>query len=145
MFFGTYYHSLDSKGRLVIPSHFREQVKDRLYVMNGYNGTLEIYLPEDFDALVKKTSSLSYNHKDERDFIRLRLASVIETELDDHGRIALPLKILTRLDIKKSVAVIGVNDHFEVWNQEKWGEYSQDIAQRMESIAEGLPEDKNHE
>lgn len=144
MYFGTFLHSFDSKGRLVVPSQFRNGNQQKFYVLRGYEKTLEVYPESAFIKLAETVAHLSFNHRDEREFMRVRLASVIECEIDDHGRVAIPLKILSLYDLAKDVAVIGVNDHFEIWDRTRWHEYETEASNHLEDLADTLP-DKSYE
>lgn len=140
MFFGTYTHNLDNKGRMVVPSKFRVVLGTLAYVMRGYEGALEVYQQAAFDVLINKISTLNYTSKDARAYIRSRLASVVEIEVDDHGRIALPAKLLAEYKIGTQVNIIGVYDHFEIWDAKVWSEYSESSNQTLEEVAEKLYE-----
>lgn len=138
MFFGTYYHNLDAKGRLVIPSKFRQASGTFLYIMQGFEGTLEIYLEHEFTALAEKLNGYSMLNKDARDFARLRLSSVVEVEIDDHGRIAIPKSVLTRYRINREVVIVGVQDHLEVWNLTAWETFTSESSDQLAAIADRL-------
>ena len=140
MFFGTFKHNLDSKNRLVVPSKFRSNLGSSfLYVMKGYDGALEVYKQETFDALIERTNALAYNDPEARAFMRLRLPSVVEIEVDSHGRIALPTSLVAEYNISKDVVVIGLNDHFEIWSLGAWEAYQSEIKGDFEAIAARLP------
>ena len=145
MFFGTYRHNLDDKNRLVVPSKFRNILgSSSLYIMQGYEGALEVYKQETFAALVSRIEKLAYNDPNARNFIRTRLSSVVEVEVDNSGRISLPVSLVNRYNITKDVVVIGVNDHFEIWSASKWDPYIEEVGGDLENIAARLGNYDDH-
>ena len=138
MFFGNYFHSLDAKGRMVVPSKFRSEAGALVYIMKGFEGAVEVYKQETFEQEVARLSTLTFTNKIERDYKRTRLASVIEIEIDDHGRMALPSKMLQDYHIGKDVVIVGVQDHFEIWDEKRWIAYNEEQALSLEEMAETL-------
>ncbi len=143
MFFGSYFHNLDDKGRLVIPSKMRDEAGLRVYIMRGHEGSISIYRKETFDKKMEEISKLPYNHKSARDFIRLSLASVYELDVDKQGRVQIPNQVLNDYQIDKDVAIIGVYDHIEVWSRERWLNYLKSEEESFDDNAEKLPSDIN--
>ena len=141
MFFGNYSHSLDDKGRLVIPRKMRDELGFKIYIMKGYDGALSIYKEEAFVKLVEELERLSFNKKENRDYLRLKLASVTDLDVDKMGRVQLPQALLTKYHIGKDVVVLGVSDHIEVWDEKKYQEYLSSIEDSFEEIAERLSEE----
>ena len=143
MFFGSYEHTLDSKGRLVIPAKFRSQVGNLLYILKGFDGALAIYKETEFQKMVEETSALAFNHKDTRGYIRVQLASASELEVDKQGRIQIPTQLVNRYGISKEVMVVGVYDHFEVWDKKVYLQYEKQMNENFEDIAENIKKDKD--
>ncbi|MBO4541300.1 MAG: cell division/cell wall cluster transcriptional repressor MraZ [Bacilli bacterium] len=122
-FFGTYKRVLDEKGRLLIPAKlFHEGIK-RYFVLRGFEGCLSVYEEEDFDALMEKLGSLDYFDPDARKTIRLASASVVELPVDIHGRVLIGKDILRDYAIGHDVTLIGVLDHFEIWDSTAYARY----------------------
>lgn len=138
MFFGHYFHNLDTKGRMVVPSKFRNEAGAVVYIMKGFEGAMEVYKQETFDQELERLNSLTYTNKLARDFKRARLSSVIEIEIDDHGRMAIPSKTLIDYKIGKEVVIVGVQDHFEIWDAKAWQTYIDNQAHSLEDMAEAL-------
>lgn len=138
MFFGSYDHSLDNKGRLMIPSKMRDYAGSKVYIMKGFDGCLSIYREEEFQKQLESLSSLPFNQKSTRDVSRIALASVSELEVDSLGRIKLPIKLLSQYNIGKEVMVIGVLDHFEIWDRNAWDKYTSENENSYESKSEAL-------
>ena len=138
MFFGSYQHNLDAKGRLLLPSRFRNETGNILYIMKGYDGALSIFKQSDFEKLVNTIENHPFNKKGSRDYIRIQLASVRELELDSLGRILIPKEILNKFHLGKEVMVIGVGDHIEVWNKADYERYENETSAAFEEIAENI-------
>ena len=145
MYFGSYEHSLDEKGRLLIPRQLKNGLSEgtHLYIMKGFEGCLSVFNESEFLALSQECSTLSFNKKNSRDYLRLMLSSVIELVVDKVGRIQLPSSTLNKYQIGRQLTIVGVGDHFEIWDREKFNKYQDEANERFEEIAESL--DKNNE
>lgn len=143
MFFGHYEHSLDDKGRLLLPRKIKEELKDNspLYVLKGFEGCLSIYSQADFLKLCQECEKVSFNKKNSRDYLRAVLSSVIELSIDKVNRIQIPKDTLSRFHINKNVIIIGVGDHFEIWDSELYLKYEEEVNSKFELIAENLQKD----
>ena len=138
MFFGSYTHNLDDKGRLVIPSKMRDELGSKAYILKGFDGTLSIYKESDFQNLVLELKNLPFNKKNSRAYLRIQLASACELDIDRQGRALLPTQLLNKYQIGKEVIVIGALDHIEVWNRADYEEYEKNADSSFETIAEEL-------
>ena len=143
MYFGNFEHSLDNKGRLLIPRQLKSGLNEgsKLYIMKGYEGCLSVYNEDEFNKLIKECSSLSYKKKNSRAYLRIMLSSVVELVVDKVGRIQLPVSILTKYQIGKQVTIVGVGDHFEIWDLEAFNKYQAEANENFEEIAESLVKD----
>jgi len=142
MFFGYFAHSLDNKGRLVIPSKMRDELGARAFIMKGFDGALAIYKETEFEKLVSEFNSLPFNKKSSRDYLRVQLASTCELEIDKAGRAQIPSQLLAKYQINKEVVVIGAGDHIEVWDKQAYERYEKEAIASFESTAEQLESDK---
>ena len=140
MFYSSYVHNLDNKGRLVIPSKMRDEFGNKAYILKGFDGCLSIFKEADFLKLMEKINSLSFNKRVSRSYIREQLASVCELEIDRQGRTLLPTQLLNKFNIGKEVIVIGVLDHIEVWNKADYEAYENKANSSFEDNAEELDE-----
>ena len=138
MFFGSYTHNLDEKGRLVIPSKMRDELGLKAYILKGFDGALSIYKESDFQRLVNELQNLPFNKKNSRAYLRIQLASACELDIDRQGRALLPTQLLNKYQIGKEVIVIGALDHIEVWNRKDYEEYEKNADSSFETIAEEL-------
>ena len=138
MYFGSFTHNLDDKGRLMIPRKMREELGYKVYIMKGFDGSLSLYNEERYQKLVEEFSRLSFNQSKVRDYLRLQFASTYEMEVDKLGRVQIPTALLTKYNISKEVLVLGIGDHIEVWDKAKYEEYENGIRDEFESIAEEI-------
>lgn len=138
MFFGSYLHSLDTKGRLVIPSKLHLAIGQKLFALRGFEQCLSLYLEPDFNKLISSIDNMDYRSKEARDYIRLSLSSVIEMEIDSHGRIQLPTKVINTYGLSKDIKIIGINDHLELWEINAWEKYESLAGKNYETNADQI-------
>lgn len=143
MFYGSYIHNLDNKGRLVIPSKMRDELGSKAYILKGYDGALSIFKENDFLELVQKIKSLPFTKKNARAHLRVQLASVCELDIDKQGRALLPTQLLAKYKIGREVIVIGALDHIEVWNRSEYEAYEKTADSSFEEIAEELDDNED--
>ena len=141
MFMGEYSHSLDTKGRLIMPAKFREQLGDSFVVTKSPDKCLYIYSNEDWKNFEEKLSALPITNKATRQFVRFFLAGAAECEVDKQGRILLPAVLREYANLEKEVILAGTSRRIEIWNKDKYladqSEYEDnidDIAANMESF-----------
>lgn len=137
MFMGEYNHTVDPKGRLIIPSKFREALGDRFVVTKGMDGCLFVYDNTEWSAFEEKLKAMPISKKDSRMFVRHFLSGAIEVEVDKQGRILLPAKLREFAQITKDAVLVGAAGHIEIWSEERWTSL-QEEAESMEEIADRL-------
>ena len=138
MFFGSFVHTLDDKGRLMVPRKMREELGSKAYIMKGFDGSLSVYNKEKYQKLVSEFGRLSFNQQKVRDYLRLQFASTYEMDVDKLGRVQIPTALLTKFNISREVLVLGIGDHIEVWDKAKYEEYENNIRDQFESLAEDI-------
>lgn len=144
MLLGTFKHNLDAKNRLMLPSKFRSQLSDNLYILKGYDGAVSVYQEAELVKMLQELNALPFNQKDSRDVARLTMASIVELQVDKLGRIQLPKDTIENYNISKEVVVLGLVDHFEIWNKSTWETYAEEGNRNFETIAERLPFQKKN-
>ena len=122
MFMGEYAHSLDPKGRVIIPSKFREAIGERCVITRSLDHCLCIYTMEDWDKFVSRLSSIPYNAKEQRQLVRFFMSGANEAELDKQGRVLIPGNLRIAAGIDKDVVLAGVGSRIEVWSRDAWEE-----------------------
>ena len=138
MFMGEYNHTIDTKGRLIIPSKFREILGDEFVVTKGLDGCLFVYDNKEWTSFEEKLKSLPLMNKDSRKFVRFFLAGAANVEVDKQGRILIPSVLREFAGLDKDVVLVGVASRIEIWSKEKWEEASE--YDDMEEIAEHMSE-----
>lgn len=138
MFMGEYNHTIDTKGRLIIPSKFREVLGDEFVVTKGLDGCLFVYDNQEWSAFEEKLKALPLMNKESRKFVRFFLAGAANVEVDKQGRILIPSVLREFAELDKDVVLVGVANRIEIWSKEKWEEASE--YDDMEEIAEHMSE-----
>ena len=121
-FTGQYNHSLDTKGRVIIPSGFREKLGDRFMVARGLEKCISVYSMEAWEDLENKIIDLSQLNETARKFSRIFFATAGEVETDKQGRILIPAHLRKYAGIDKECVVTGNLDKVEIWSPERWAE-----------------------
>ena len=139
MFMGEYNHSIDAKGRLIIPVRFREELGDEFVVTKGMDGCLYLYPFAAWKEFEDKLRNMPLTvNKESRKFARFFMSGATTVELDKQGRILIPPVLREFAGLTKNIVVTGVLDRVEVWDREKWTQYSQ--YDDMDEIAEHMSE-----
>jgi MraZ protein len=138
LFYGEYRHTLDTKGRLIVPSKFREGLGEKFIVTKGLDNCLFVYSMEEWETLVNKIKLLPFTDKAVRAFSRFFFAGATEIEIDKQGRINIPPNLREYAELQKEVYVIGVSTRVELWNKERWDSYFDDENISNEEIAEKM-------
>jgi MraZ protein len=136
MFMGEYNHTIDEKGRLIIPSKFREELGNSFVVTKGLDGCLFAYDNTEWTALEEKLKKLPLTNRDARAFARFMLAGAALVEVDKQGRILLPQVLRSFAELEKDVVLIGVASRIEIWSKDRWNDMSD--ASDMDEIAEKM-------
>ena len=120
MFMGEYNHTIDAKGRLIIPSKYRETLGDTFVVTQGLDGCLFVYDNHEWAIFEEKLKNLPINSPDVRKFVRFFLAGACEAEVDKQGRILIPANLRDFAALEKDVVLIGVGGRVEIWDKTRY-------------------------
>ncbi len=137
-FIGEYYHSIDAKGRVIIPQKYRESLGDIFFISKGLDGCLWIMPEEEWNIFKEKLRELPTIDKASRQFKRFFTAGATDCEFDKQGRILIPAALRKYAGITKDVVLAGMDTRIELWSQEKWEEISQVTDDKMDEIASHL-------
>ena len=140
MFMGEYNHTIDAKGRLIIPSKFRESLGEGFVITKGLDGCLFAYDNQEWNAFEEKLRALPLSRKDNRQFARFFLAGAAEVEVDKQGRILIPSNLREFAGLLKDVVLVGVAIRVEIWSKEKWDSLQEEDDEAVEDIAERMSE-----
>ena len=143
MFMGEYQHSIDKKGRIILPAKFRstlaEKYIDKFVITRGYDDSLSVFPINEWKIYETQLRTLSQNNADTRYFLRLLYANATETALDKQGRMFIPADLRAKVAIVKEVTVIGQNNFMEIWSKDKWNDYlAKGKDKPFESVAQNL-------
>jgi mraZ protein len=138
MFIGEYEHSIDPKGRLIMPAKLREGLGEKFVVTKGLDGCLFVYSLEEWTNLENKMKALPLTSKDARTFIRFFFSGAIECEVDKQGRILIAGNLREYATLEKEVVIIGVSTRVEIWSKDKWNNYNSDENISPDEIAEKM-------
>lgn len=138
MFIGEYSHNLDAKGRLIIPSKFREELHASFILTRGLDGCLTIYSVAQWEKIFEEINKLPGTKEATRKYIRVLTSNASECTLDNQGRILVPSNLSKSVGIDKECVVVGANDHIEIWDKTSWEEYFKEASASFEEVAENL-------
>ncbi len=138
MLIGEFHHSLDEKGRLIIPSKFREDIGDKFVVTRGLDGCLFVYAMTEWNRIIAKLKTLPFTKKDARTFNRFFMSGATVCEFDKQGRINLPSSLISYANLQKECTIIGVNDRLEIWATDRFDSLIEDNLEAISDISENL-------
>lgn len=142
MFYGEFLHSIDRKGRLILPVKFRESAKnnfiDKFFITRGLDKCLFMFSEEEWRSQEQKFKGLPITKQQARTFNRLYFSGAIEITADKQGRILIPQFLKDFAGIKRDVMVVGVSNRIEIWSKEGWQEFYGSNQPVFEEIAEQL-------
>lgn len=138
MFLGEFEHSLDSKGRIILPAKFRAGLADGLVITKGMEKCLFIFSRAEWPQLEEKVRGFPFTKKDARKFSRFLFAGASEENLDKQGRIPIPQNLREYAELKKDVVIIGVSNRVEIWSKKNWDLYVKDAKSSYTDVAEDL-------
>lgn len=138
MFIGEYNHTIDAKGRLIVPSKFREALGEEFVVTKGLDGCLFVYPMEEWTVFTDKLKELPLTKKDARQFSRFFLAGAASCEVDKQGRILIPAVLREFAGLEKDAVLVGVSSRIEIWSRSNWEKISDVDIEDMDNIAEHM-------
>lgn len=140
MFIGEYQHTIDNKGRVIMPSKFREDLGSNFIMTKGLDNCLFVYPIEEWQVLEEKLRSLPLTNRDARAFVRFFFAGATECILDKQGRVLIPGNLREHAKLIKDAVIIGVAARIEIWSKEEWTAYNEDDSLSYDNIAEKMAE-----
>ena len=120
MFLGEYSHTLDAKGRLIIPARLRQGLEEGLVVTRGYDPCLLVYPLHEWQALAEKVALTPLSSRMARSYRRLTFGGAQEATLDKMGRVLLPAFLREYASIGDEAVIVGVSSYIEIWSPSKW-------------------------
>ncbi len=144
MFYGEHLHSIDRKGRLILPAKFREVAKanfiEKFFLTRGLDKCLFMFSEEEWRSQETKFRAIPFTKQQARTFNRLYFSGAVEVISDRQGRILLPQYLKDFGEIKREVFIVGVSNRIEIWAKDKWQEFYRTSRSSFEELAEKLIE-----
>jgi len=138
MLIGEYTHTLDDKKRISLPVKFRKEMGKKIVVTPGLDGCLFVFTLSEWKKIAGKLSESSMLQADNRSFNRFMFGGAVEAEVDAIGRMLLPEFLIKRANLETRVAVVGVQDRVEIWNEEAWKRFKDKVEGEADQLAEKL-------
>ena len=138
MLIGEYEHSLDAKGRLIMPAKLRDDIGDKFIITKGLDGCLFGFSQKEWDNFEEKLKTLPLTNKNARDFVRFFLSGAIECEIDKQGRFLISSNLREYAELDKEVMITGVGTRIEIWDRDKWKKYNSEENLSADQIAENM-------
>ncbi|MEW9050369.1 MAG: division/cell wall cluster transcriptional repressor MraZ [Neobacillus sp.] len=138
MFMGEYHHSIDNKGRMIVPSKFRDELGEMFIITRGLDQCLFGYPMSEWELIEEKLKGLPLTKKDARAFTRFFFSGATESELDKQGRINIPAPLLQYAKLEKECVILGVSNRIEIWSKQIWEDYFSQSEESFAEIAENM-------
>ena len=138
MFYGEFQHTIDPKGRVIIPAAFRSELGVKFMVTKGLENCLFIFSEAQWNNLVNKIETLPLSNTNARAFNRFFFSTACQCELDKNYRILIPQALRAHAQLEKDVSIIGVGTRVEIWSRDNWEKYSRSDILSPDRIAETL-------
>ncbi|BDG60765.1 division/cell wall cluster transcriptional repressor MraZ [Caldinitratiruptor microaerophilus] len=138
MFMGEYQHTIDAKGRLIIPARFREELGERFVATRGLDNCLFVFPMAEWQSLEARLRELPFTRADARAFVRFFFSGAAELEVDAQGRVLIPENLRSYARLERDVVIIGVSSRVEIWSRSEWEAYQAKADQSYEELAEKI-------
>ena len=138
MLIGEFEHSLDAKGRLIMPAKIRDDMGDKFIITKGVDGCLFGFSSKEWDNFEEKLKTLPLTNKNARDFVRFFLSGATECEVDKQGRFLISGNLRKYASLEKEAVITGVGTRIEIWDKDKWESYNSEENLSADQIAENM-------
>ena len=136
MFYGTHEHTIDEKNRLTLPAKFRDGLDGGVVLVRGIDRTVDVYPRGSWEASAERISALDSLTREAREMKRFVFAGATVTDLDKQGRVLVPPDLARHASLGRDVAVVGVDDHIEIWDRPQWASHVSAIEGSVGDVAE---------
>lgn len=136
MFYGEFQHTVDQKGRIIIPSAFREELNVKFMLTKGLEECLFIFSMPRWNSLVEKLETLPLSNTNARSFTRFFFSSAAQCEMDKNYRILVPPDLRNHAELEKEISIVGVGNRVEVWSRDRWEKYIQGDSLNPDSLSD---------
>ena len=131
MFLGVFQHTLDPKGRVILPAGFRDDLEEGLVLSVGHDRCVTVHPRAAWEEVVRGLRSLRSTDRRERDFTRMMTASAHPQTVDKQGRISVPAHLRSYAALDREVTVVGNDDHLELWDRARWDAYYERVVEQF--------------
>ena len=142
MFYGEYIHTIDRKGRLILPARFRDACKEngieKFFLTRGLDKCIFMFSSDEWRTQEQKFKSLSFTKQESRSFNRLFFSWAVDVVPDRQGRFIIPPYLKDYARIKRDTVVIGISNRIEIWDSKLWQEFYTNSNESFERIAENM-------
>lgn len=138
MFMGKHSHTVDSKGRMIIPAAFREELGESFVITRGLDACLTIYPQDRWAEMVGKLQRLSTTKKEVRQLVRFLLGGSNELECDRQGRVLIPVHLREYADIRRDAVVVGAGNQIEIWSKARLSAYEEESFETISDVAASI-------
>lgn len=135
---GEYMHSIDAKGRVILPADFRAELGESFVITKGLDSCLFLYTIAEWENLSNKLKQLPLAKAEARAFVRFFFSGARQLECDKQGRFLVPATLRAHARLQKEVVLIGVSSRIELWDKEEWLRYNEEITPCVSGAAETL-------
>lgn len=135
---GEFQHNIDTKGRIIVPSKFRDELQEGFVLTRGLDQCLFAYPMNEWKLLEEKLKKLPLTKKDARAFTRFFFSGAVECEVDKQGRVNIPPPLRSHAKLDKECVVIGVSNRIEFWSKDLWENYFEESEESFSEIAENM-------
>lgn len=123
MFLGEHRHTLDAKGRVILPSVFRERLQEGLVMTAWLDRCLTVHTLDGWQRVITNLRTLRSTDRRERQFLRMMTSSAHQDALDRQGRVTIPARLREYAGLGRDVTVVGADDRLELWDTPRWEQY----------------------
>jgi len=142
MFYGEYKHTIDRKGRLILPSKVREVCKEysieRFFITRGLDKCIFMFGEDEWRTQEQKFKNMPFTKQETRSFNRMFFSGAVDVLPDKQGRFIIPAYLKDYANIKRDTIIIGVANRLEIWDKRSWGEFYSNSSESFEQIAENM-------
>lgn len=140
MFYGTFIHTMDEKGRVIMPSKFREYLGMTFVMNRGFEKCIAVYTNDAWTRVIEKTNAMSSVKGTVRKFKRQLFALASQSTIDKQGRVVVPAELRAKANLSEQIVFVGMGWYFEMWDKDEWDRYNleEEADLTFEQLAESL-------
>ncbi len=139
MFMGEFTCKVDNKGRIMLPSKFRDELGEKEFVITrGLDNCIDLFPIEEWKNIENKLKKLQTTNSKHRAYQRFVMSAATKTELDNQGRLNIPASLIDHAQIDKKIIVTGMNEKIEIWSEELWKKYINSTGETIENLVDEI-------